>query len=53
MFFGIILLVICILTFLFQLRIEHEKRNVIILFLSLAGGMVGLWFVFDWLMFSL
>lgn len=44
---GLILLIVFSSLFFLQMKKQHADRNVVILFLSLAGIITGLWFVFD------
>ncbi|MDG5470445.1 hypothetical protein P6709_01710 [Jeotgalibacillus sp. ET6] len=46
---GIVIIVLSVCLLYWQLKREHEKRNVILLFIFLTLFLFGLWIVFDWL----
>ncbi|MFB1080956.1 hypothetical protein [Jeotgalibacillus sp. JSM ZJ347] len=50
---GIIICLISSLLFTYQMRKDHVKRNVIILFFALGGMIAGVWFIFDALLIKM
>ncbi|KIL45352.1 hypothetical protein [Jeotgalibacillus soli] len=45
---GLILLLICLLILVWQLKKNHENRSILVLSLASLMGLLGLWYLFDW-----
>ncbi|KIL47876.1 hypothetical protein KR50_20430 [Jeotgalibacillus campisalis] len=50
---GVIIVILSACLLYWQLKREHEKRNVFLLFILFALSLIGLWLIFDWIVLYL